>query len=214
MIKESALIIVDVQNDFCPGGALEVKEGDKVVPVINKISNRFYKVIATQDWHPENHLSFASNHPGKKVQDIIDLNGIQQVLWPVHCVQGTKGADFHPELDLRPVDLIIRKGTNPQIDSYSAFFENDKKTSTGLEYYLKGLGIKKVFLTGLATDYCVFFSAMDSVKLGFETYVIIDATRGVDFPEGNIEKSLKAMKEDSDLSISEAIEKGLNLTID
>ncbi len=195
MIKESALIIVDVQNDFCPGGALEVKEGDKVVPVINKISNRFYKVIATQDWHPENHLSFASNHPGKKVQDIIDLNGIQQVLWPVHCVQGTKGADFHPELDLRPVDLIIRKGTNPQIDSYSAFFENDKKTSTGLEYYLKGLGIKKVFLTGLATDYCVFFSAMDSVKLGFETYVIIDATRGVDFPEGNIEKSLKAMKE-------------------
>ncbi len=193
--KENALIIIDVQNDFCPGGNLAVKEGDKIVPVINNIIKKFYKVIATQDWHPDNHLSFAENHPGKNVYDVIDLNGIKQVLWPSHCVAGTTGAEFHPELDKNSFHLILRKGTNPKIDSYSAFMENDKQTITGLEGYLKNLGIKQVFLCGLATDYCVFYSAIDAISLGFETYVIIDACKGVDFPEGNIEKSLKTMQE-------------------
>ncbi len=193
--NKNALIVIDVQNDFCPGGNLAVNEGDKVVPVINSISSKFYKVIATQDWHPANHLSFAKNHPGKNVYDVVDLNGVSQVLWPEHCVQGTKGAQFHPELNTDGFHLILRKGTNPEIDSYSAFMENDKKTKTGLEAYLKSLGIEQVFLCGLATDYCVFFSAMDAVTLGFETYVIIDACKGVDFPEGNIEKALNTMKE-------------------
>ncbi len=191
---DGGLIVVDVQNDFCPGGALEVKDGDKVVPVINSIADKFEKVVATQDWHPQNHLSFASNHEGKKTLDVVNLKGIQQVLWPDHCVQGTKGADFHPDLDTTKFDLIIRKGTNPEIDSYSAFFENDRKTRTGLEGYIKDLGLNKVYVCGLATDYCVFYTAMDSAKIGFETYVIIDACRGVDFPKGSIEKAVEDMK--------------------
>lgn len=193
--NKNALIVIDVQNDFCPGGNLAVNEGDQVVPVINSMSSKFYKVIATQDWHPANHLSFAKNHPGKKVYEVVDLKGISQVLWPEHCVQGTEGAQFHPQLNTDCFHLILRKGTNPEIDSYSAFMENDKKTPTGLEAYLKGLGIEQIFLCGLATDYCVFYSAMDAISLKFETYVIIDACKGVDFPEGNIEKALNTMKE-------------------
>ncbi|RKY03546.1 MAG: bifunctional nicotinamidase/pyrazinamidase [Spirochaetes bacterium] len=191
--NNNAFVIVDVQNDFCPGGKLAVSEGDKIVPIINDLSSIFFKVIATQDWHPSNHVSFAKSHPGKNEFETIELEDNVQILWPEHCVQGTKGADFHPDLDLRPVDLIIRKGTNPNLDSYSAFFENDHKTATGLGYYLKGFGIKKVFLCGLATDVCVFYSAMDSAYLGFETYVIEDASRGVDVPEGNLKNSLDKM---------------------
>jgi nicotinamidase/pyrazinamidase len=189
-----ALIIVDVQNDFCPGGALAVPEGDKIIPVINKLSGKFERVVATQDWHPTDHMSFAANHPGKKVYDIIEYKGTEQVLWPEHCVSGTTGAKFHPELNTVNVDLILRKGINPEIDSYSAFRENDKSTLTGLEGYLKTLEIKETYLCGLALDYCVFYSAMDAKELGFETYVIIDGTKGIDSPEGNIDKSLAIMK--------------------
>lgn len=195
MKPDKALIIIDVQNDFCPGGALAVPEGDKIIPVINKLSEKFEKVVATQDWHPEDHISFASNHPGKKEYDVIEHEEIEQVLWPEHCVPGTKGADFHPDLYTEKIDLIIRKGNNSDIDSYSAFRENDKKTITGLEGYLKNLGIKETYICGLALDYCVFYSAMDSKQLGFTTNVIINATKGIDSPGGNIDKALRKMKE-------------------
>lgn len=193
--EKNALIVSDVQNDFCPGGRLAVRDGDKVIPIINSIVKKFYKVIAIQDWHPQDHVSFAMNHPGKKAYDIVDVNGVEQVLWPAHCVIGTRGADFHPELNTNNFHLIVRKGTNPKIDSYSAFMENDKKTITGLEGYLKGLGIMQVYVCGLATDYCVFYSAMDAVTYGFDTYVVLDACRGIDVPENNIQKSIDTMKE-------------------
>ena len=191
----SALLVTDVQNDFCPGGSLAVKDGDQVVPVINRIMRYFTRIVATQDWHPLGHMSFARNHPGKKVYDVAEINGMKQVLWPAHCVQGTAGADFHPALNTESFSLIVRKGMNPMIDSYSTFVENDKKTVTGLEGYLKVLHIEHLYLTGLATDYCVFYSALDAVDLGFQTYVILDACRGVDVPDGNVAKSVSAMKE-------------------
>lgn len=193
-LKKAVLLVIDVQNDFCPGGVLEVKEGDRVVPVINRIMDEFSIVAATQDWHPQNHISFASNHRGMSAFDSVSINGINQVLWPDHCVQGTGGAGFHPGLDQRYFDIILRKGTAPELDSYSAFFENDKTVSTGLEYYLKGLGTEAVYVCGLATDFCVFYSVMDSVKIGFETTLIIDAARGVDFPEGSVEKAVSNMR--------------------
>lgn len=191
--RQNALIMTDIQLDFCPGGALAVNEGDQIIPVVNAIAAKFDKIIATQDWHPADHLSFAANHPGKNIYDMVELGGVPQVLWPPHCVQGTPGAGFHPDLDLRPVDLIIRKGTNRGIDSYSAFMENDKKTQTGLEGFLKGLGITQLFFTGLATDYCVFYSAVDAVNLGFEVFVILDACRGVDVPANNVENAKQDM---------------------
>jgi nicotinamidase/pyrazinamidase len=193
MRQPSALIIVDVQNDFCPGGALPVPKGDTVVPVINGISPKFDKVVVTQDWHPEDHVSFAKNH-GREPYEVIGLGSTEQVLWPVHCVQGSLGADLHPDLDLRPVDLIIRKGSDPRIDSYSAFLENDRVTETGLHAYLRGLRIEDVYLCGLATDYCVYFSALDARAFGFNTYFLLDVTRGIDVPEGNIRKCLSDME--------------------
>lgn len=193
--NENALLVVDVQNDFCPGGNLAVKEGDVVVGVINPLMEKFFRVIATQDWHPANHRSFASGHPGKNIYDLIDLQGVEQVLWPDHCVAGSRGAEFHPALDQTRFDLILRKGTNPLLDSYSAFLENNKKTKTGLDGYLTGLGIRQIFLCGLATDYCVFFSALDGVALGFETIVILNGCRGVDVPPGNVEKSIAVMRD-------------------
>jgi len=194
MKTDGALIIIDMQNDFCPGGALAVPGGDKIIPIINKLSGKFEKVVATQDWHPKNHVSFASNHKGKKEYDVIEHKGMEQILWPDHCVPGTQGSEFHPGLDTNNVDLIIRKGTHQDIDSYSAFRENDKKTITGLEGYLGSLEIKKTYICGLALDYCVLYSAMDAKKLGFETYVIIDATKGIDSPEGSINNSLNKMR--------------------
>jgi nicotinamidase/pyrazinamidase len=192
---KDALLIVDVQNDFCPGGALAVEKGDEVIPVINKISGRFDKVVATRDWHPKDHVSFAGNHKGEEPFTVIEVDGLEQMLWPDHCVPGTKGAEFHPDLELKNVDLILHKGTRSELDSYSAFLENDQKTETGLRYYLNGFGVTRVFVAGLATDYCVYFTAMDARKFGYETFLIRDAARGVDVPEGNIEKALKDMKD-------------------
>lgn len=199
--KKALLLIIDVQNDFCPGGALAVGEGDAVVQPLNllahAIAEKGGRTAATQDWHCFGHISFASSHDGKNPGDTIDTDFVKgQVLWPDHCVQGTKGADFHAGLDLNPITAIIRKGFNPHLDSYSAFFENDRCTITGLEGWMKQLGIETVIMGGIATDYCVFFSAMDCRKLGFKTIVISDAVRGVGFPEGSIENAVTAMKEE------------------
>ena len=178
---KTALIVVDVQNDFCEGGALEVKNGNDVIPVINSLvaSRKFDLIIATQDWHPGEHKSFASNHKSKSVYEIIKLNGIDQVLWPDHCIQRTKGARFHNHLYLGKKFKVFKKGTNPEIDSYSGFYDNDHKSSTGLTDYLIKNEVSDVFVTGLATDYCVKFTALDSIKEGFKTFVIKDAVRGV-----------------------------------
>ncbi len=181
MISETdVLLVVDVQNDFCPGGALAVPDGDQVVPVINRLVPRFAHVILTQDWHPRGHSSFASTYPGRKPFETIDLPYGKQVLWPDHCVQETPGAAFHPDLDLRRAELIVRKGFRREIDSYSAFFENDRKTPTGLGGCLHERGFTRVFLAGLATDFCVRYSAEDARTLGFEVVVIEDACRGID----------------------------------
>ncbi|MFN3550877.1 MAG: bifunctional nicotinamidase/pyrazinamidase [Endomicrobiia bacterium] len=192
-MKKDALIIIDLQNDFCPNGALPVPQGDKIIPYINEIIHKFYKVVATQDWHPKNHISFATAH-NKNVGDIVKINGVTQILWPQHCIQGSFGAELHKDLNKNEIDLILRKGTSRNIDSYSAFLENDKKTETGLHYWLKGLGIKKIYFCGLALDYCVYYSACDAIKFGFEVYVILNATKGVDIPKGNIDKTIKHMK--------------------
>lgn len=176
----NALLIVDVQNDFCPGGALAVPQGDEVVPIINDLSDAFDHVIQTQDWHPAGHQSFASSHPGHDPMDEIEVEYGQQTLWPDHCIQGTDGADFHPDLNPTRSELIIRKGFRPEIDSYSAFFENDNETPTGLTGYLRERDIDTLFLVGLATDFCVKWSALDGRKQGFDVYVVEEATRGID----------------------------------
>jgi nicotinamidase/pyrazinamidase len=206
-----ALLEIDVQNDFCPAyttvsggkrppGALAVNRGDEVIPPLNalavKIARFGGKVIATADWHPAKHISFASSHEGKQAGNSIDLPGVKgQVLWPDHCVRGGAGAAFHEKLDLRPVHLILRKGCRENLDSYSAFFENDRKTPTGLDGFLRGLGIKTVLLGGLAVDYCVLYSALDAARLGYQTLVLKDAVRGVGYPEGSVERAFKLMEE-------------------
>lgn len=190
----TCLIITDIQNDFCPGGALAVAEGDRIIPAVNAVAGRFDKCVATQDWHPPGHVSFASTH-GRRPYEVISPDGSEQVLWPDHCVPGTAGADFHPELDLRSVDLIIRKGNDPGIDSYSTFVENDRKTVTGLHYYLQGMGIAHLYFCGLATDYCVYFSALDALTLGFRVTVLLDACRGVDMPAGNVGRAVADMRD-------------------
>ena len=189
----SAFIAVDIQNDFCPHGALAVPDGDAVIPIINNLARRFPRAVATQDWHPAGHFSFASTRPGAQVYSVVDAEGISQVLWPDHCVQGTPGAAFHPDLDLVPFDLIVRKGANPHLDSYSTFFENDRKTSTGLHGWLRELHVTEVWLAGLATDFCVLYSALDAVCLGYTTFVVADAVRAVNVPEGSEARALKSM---------------------
>ncbi len=187
-----ALIVVDVQNDFCPGGALAVPEGDEIVAPINAMMEDYDAVILTQDWHPAGHSSFASEHDGKDPFDMTDMHYGPQVLWPDHCVQGTEGASFHPDLKTH-ADLVIRKGFRPGIDSYSAFFENDQKTPTGLEGYLKSRGINKLTLVGLATDFCVHFSAVDAARLGFDVTVRMDACRAIDL-DGSLAAAEEAMR--------------------
>jgi nicotinamidase/pyrazinamidase len=175
-----ALIVVDVQNDFCPGGALAVADGDAVVPVINALARDYRHVILTQDWHPAGHSSFASSHPDCSPFEQITLPYGPQVLWPDHCIQGTSGAEFHPDLDIPHARLILRKGGNPAIDSYSGFYEADRTTPTGLTGYLKSLGIFEVDVCGLATDFCVAWTALDAAAEGFKTQVLLDACRGID----------------------------------
>jgi nicotinamidase/pyrazinamidase len=178
--SDDVLLVIDVQNDFCPGGALAVPRGDEVIAPIHRIAPRFQHIVLTQDWHPPNHSSFAASHPGKQPYDSIELAYGAQTLWPPHCVQGTRGADFHPSLDLPQAELILRKGFRPQIDSYSAFFENDRSTPTGLAGYLRERGFTRVFLAGLAYDYCVGYSALDARRLGFPAIVLRDASRAID----------------------------------
>jgi nicotinamidase/pyrazinamidase len=192
-----ALILVDIQNDFVPGGALPVKEGDQVVPVANRLadSGAFDFVVATQDWHPRDHGSFAANHPGKEAGQVIELNGLKQVLWPVHCVQNTPGAAFVSGLSMANVLRVFQKGTDPGIDSYSGFFDNGHRRSTGLDRWLKDRGARDLNIMGLATDYCVKFTALDARKLGFNVYLIEDGCRGVELRPGDVKSAVEEMKQ-------------------
>jgi nicotinamidase/pyrazinamidase len=231
-IRQAALILVDVQNDFCPAytgkdgkqrpeGAMAAPQGYEVIEPLNQVARRFnqagQKVIASQDWHEANHCSFASSHPGKAVNDVVLLpvprrlsderdsafdpaggflpSAIQQILWPDHCVRGTEGARFHDDLNLEYVDLVIRKGHRKDLDSYSVFFENDRTTATGLDGYLKGLGISHVFIGGLVTDYCILYSAIDATRLGYQATVFSDAICGVNIPEGSVERAFSLMEQ-------------------
>lgn len=189
----NALIVVDIQNDFLPGGALAVNEGNIIIPVVNKLMKRFALTVATQDWHPANHGSFATNHNNRKIGEIIDLNGLPQILWPVHCVQNSWGAEFANELETENIHKIFTKGTDREIDSYSGFFDNGHRKATGLGEYLRAKGIEDVYVTGLATDYCVKFTALDSVQLGFNTFLVTDACRGVNLQEGDVKRAIEEM---------------------
>lgn len=182
-----ALILVDIQNDFCPGGALAVPDGDAVVPIANRLMDKFPLVVATQDFHPAAHRSFAANHPGRNVYDVIDLEGLSQVLWPVHCVAGSSGAEFHPQLRAAQLDAVFPKGTDVSIDSYSGFFDNGQRKATGLGDYLHARGVTDVFVMGLATDYCVKATALDAARLGFRTTVVEDGCRGVELSPGDVD---------------------------
>lgn len=186
-----ALLVVDLQNDFMPGGALGVPEGDQVVPVVNELMPRFRLVVATQDWHPPDHESFASQHPGRKVGDRIDLHGLEQRLWPDHCVQGTRGAALVAGLDRRPIERIFRKGVDRCLDSYSGFFDNAHRRSTGLGEYLRERGVTQVYIAGLATDYCVKYSALDALQLGFAVRIVTSAVRGVELSPGDCDRALR-----------------------
>jgi len=198
MKDTDALIIVDIQNDFMPSGALAVKKGDEIVVPINRLAEEFHRwdntIVMTQDWHPAGHLSFASSH-GMKPYDPYESEGIGPILWPDHCVQGSTGAEFHPLVQVKFANAVVRKGYHPRVDSYSTFIENDKKTHTGLSGYLKTLGKKRIFLCGLALDYCVFYSAWDGKDLGFEVVVPIDLTKAIDSPPGHLSEALDVMVE-------------------
>jgi nicotinamidase/pyrazinamidase len=191
---KKALILVDIQNDFCPGGALAVAEGDAVVGLANRIAPTYDLVVATQDWHPAHHESFASHH-GKTPGTLVELHGLPQVLWPDHCVADTPGAKFHPALDLTHVAKVFPKGTDPTIDSYSGFFDNGHRHATGLGDYLQAAGVTDVDVIGLATDYCVKFTALDAQALGFKTRVLVDACRGVELQAGDVERALQALRD-------------------
>lgn len=190
-----ALILVDIQNDFCPGGALAVADGDAVVSIANRLMTTVDLVVATQDWHPENHGSFASNNPGRTLFDLADLGGLPQVMWPTHCVQWTGGAQFHPGLNTRRIARVFPKGTDPAIDSYSGFFDNGKRKATGLGEWLKTQAVDEVLICGLATDYCVKATAIDAAQLGFRTALIEDACRGVAMKATDIPDALAAMRQ-------------------
>ena len=190
----NALILVDLQNDFLPGGALAVPHGDEIIPIANELQRKFALVLATKDWHPPDHSSFATNHPGKKPGDRIILDGIEQILWPVHCVQNTQGAEFAPSFDTSRIAQIFHKGIDPKIDSYSTFFDNAHRRHTGLAHYLEELGIKDIYLMGLALDYCVKYSTLDARQLGLNTHVIVDGCRGIELAPGDIDRALDEME--------------------
>lgn len=189
-----SLILVDIQNDFLPGGALAVPNGDEIIPAVNRLQSVFPLVVATQDWHPANHGSFAANHSGKKPFEQIELNGLPQTLWPVHCVQGTKGAELAPGLHRKRISRIFQKGTDPDVDSYSGFFDNGHRHATGLAKWFKSRGVNEVYICGLATDYCVKFTALDAVGAGFKTHLIEDASRGVNLRPDDVKDAIAEMK--------------------
>jgi nicotinamidase/pyrazinamidase len=194
LTEKDALIIVDVQNDFLPGGALAVSEGDQIIPVINLIQKKFDFVVATQDFHPADHKSFAANHEGAAVGELIEWQGNLQILWPVHCVQETPGANFHKDLNHHKWKAIIKKGINPNFDSYSGFFDNAHQIDTGMASYLRENGIERVFICGLALDYCVRFTAIDANELNFDTYLITDATRAVNMSPEDGKETLEDLE--------------------
>jgi nicotinamidase/pyrazinamidase len=189
-----ALLLIDIQNDFLPGGALAVTNGDQVVPVANRLMPDYELVVATQDWHPSNHGSFASQHPGRRVGDVIQLDGLKQILWPDHCVQGTHGAEFAPGLHTAGIHHIVQKGTDGRIDSYSGFFDNARRKATGLGQYLRSRGVDEVHIVGLATDYCVKFTALDAVSLGFKTTALTEGVRGVELNPGDCRRAIEEMR--------------------
>jgi nicotinamidase/pyrazinamidase len=192
--EREVLIVTDPQRDFCPGGALAVPKGEEIVPAVNRLARRFAHVILTQDWHPRDHTSFASRHPGRRPFETVALSYGPQTLWPDHCVQGSEGAAFHPGLDIPAAELVIRKGYHRTIDSYSAFRENDRMTPTGLAGYLRERGFERVTLCGLALDYCVFFSAIDARQAGFAAAVVLGASRAIDL-DGSLARALRTMRE-------------------
>ena len=192
--EDDLLLIIDVQNDFCAGGALAVSDGDDVVPVVNRLAKRFAHVALTQDWHPSGHSSFATSHPPSAPFESIDMPYGRQTLWPDHCIQGTSGAAFHPQLETERAELVIRKGFRTEIDSYSAFFENDRRTPTGLAGYLRERGLRRIFLVGLATDYCVYYSALDARRLGFDTVLVEAGCRAIDLA-GSLDAAWAGMAE-------------------
>ncbi|HZE52148.1 MAG TPA: bifunctional nicotinamidase/pyrazinamidase [Bradyrhizobium sp.] len=191
---DDLLLIIDVQNDFCAGGALAVGDGDAVVPVVNRLAKRFAHVALTQDWHPSGHSSFATSHPPSAPFESIDMSYGRQTLWPDHCIQGTSGAAFHPQLETERAELVIRKGFRTEIDSYSAFYENDRRTPTGLAGYLRERGLRRIFLVGLATDYCVYYSALDARRLGFDTVLVEAGCRAIDLA-GSLDAAWAGMAE-------------------
>ncbi|WPR76609.1 bifunctional nicotinamidase/pyrazinamidase [Algoriphagus sp. NG3] len=193
-LKNSVLLIVDVQNDFLPGGALAVEKGDEIIPVINALQEKFDFIVSTQDFHPADHGSFAANHKGKSPGEVIELDGLSQILWPVHCVEGSEGAEFHEDLNPIKWKAIFQKGRNTLVDSYSGFFDNARREDTGLGEFLQREGITDVYVTGLAQDYCVKFTALDAVALGFKTYLITDATRAVNLSPEDGNKALEEME--------------------
>lgn len=188
-----AFLIIDIQNDFLSGGALAVPDGDAIIPVVNRLQQQFDLVIATQDWHPPGHKSFASSHPGRNVFDKTDLNGLEQVLWPDHCIHNSFGAAFHPALEQQRIEAIFRKGTDPEIDSYSGFYDNGHRKSTGLAGYLREKGVEQVYIAGLAADFCVYYSVRDALSEGFDTFLIEEGTRAINPQEyGKIREDIKA----------------------
>lgn len=193
-VKQSVLIVVDVQNGFTPGGNLAVANADEIIPKINQLAQKFEHIVLTQDWHPDQHISFADNHPNKKPFETIELDYGRQVLWPKHCVQGTRDAEFHPHLNIPTAQLIIRKGCHQNIDSYSAFMEADRKTPTGLNGYLREHQMNTVFIVGIATDFCVAWTAIDAAELGFDTYVIEDACKAIDL-NGSLQQAWQDMSQ-------------------
>ena len=189
-----ALLIVDVQNDFLPGGALAVPEGHRIIPVVNALMPGCDLVVATQDWHPAGHGSFAANHPGQEPGEVITLDGLDQILWPVHCVAGTVGAEFAPGLDTGRIDHVVHKGADPSVDSYSGFHDNGRRHDTGLARFLRQQGVAEVLVAGLATDYCVKFTTLDSIREGFRTTLVADACRGVDLAPGDVDRAVAEMR--------------------
>ena len=200
----TCLLLVDLQNDFMPGGALAVPRGNEVLATANRLAAAFDHVVASQDWHPSDHGSFASQHPGREPGEVIDLAGIEQVLWPDHCVQGSFGSEFHEDLDRSQVDAVFRKGTDPRLDSYSAFFDNARRRSTGLAEHLAARGVEELWLLGLASDYCVKFSALDAASVGLRTLVVEEGCRGIDLSPGDVARAWDEMRAAGVKVVSEA----------